>query len=550
MPILLSGVYATCVAGSVVSWGSGRLALVMSDFALGAATAAAAAACHRQGRNRHRSQRAWMLFTLSFTMATFGHCLSGWYTVMASGSTGSHDFTRLIFLLFVPPAASGLLLLTRWPTSKAGWVCMTIDVWLLGSSLFTLFWTLSPTDATQHTAVSLTGALLEIALVSTAMVMHRRATGADRRPGLATVTALALIAAGDLLLPVHLRGVAWVGGSLLVVRALRGPWRPVTSDAPGRLRSPRISGHPHNDSLQALAPYLGAATCTLGILATVIDGRRVDSVVVLVSCSVVMMLVLRQGIMLLDNIALAQKLAQKEQHFRSLVQSSSDVIMVTAPSGVLRYVSPAARAVYGRNAEDLIGCELATLVHPEDLGALLHEARRFLAASPADEPTTLLDYRFRSGDGRWLDVESTVNRHQGGLIFNSRDVTGRSRIPSRFGRHAGPSTPFPSLGLPPPESQERASTVRPPRADATHEVPIPMRHGERKSGPGEPADRVLQLGALLLPAAERAEWLEEQAGYLADLPRLSDRWKWILNQLFAMPRYAYTVRSGREKEPA
>ena len=55
---------------------------------------------------------------------------------------------------------------------------------------------------------------------------------------------------------------------------------------------------------------------------------------------------------------------------------------------------------------------------------VVHEVRRFLAASPQDEPTTRIEYRFRSGGGGgWLHVESTVNRHQGGLILNSRDVT-------------------------------------------------------------------------------------------------------------------------------
>ena len=99
-------------------------------------------------------------------------------------------------------------------------------------------------------------------------------------------------------------------------------------------------------------------------------------------CTVVLALVVRQGIMLLDNITLTQELAQKENHFRSLVQGSSDVIMIAAPTGMLRYVSPAAAGVYGRDAEDLVGTELASLIHPEDLGRVVHEVRRFLAAPP------------------------------------------------------------------------------------------------------------------------------------------------------------------------
>jgi diguanylate cyclase (GGDEF)-like protein/PAS domain S-box-containing protein len=189
--------------------------------------------------------------------------------------------------------------------------------------------------------------------------------------------------------------------------------------------------------------------CTLGILYNVLTGRSVDRVVLLTGGTVVLALVVRQGIMLLDNITLTQELAQKENHFRSLVQGSSDVIMIAAPNGILRYVSPAAAGVYGRPAEDLVGTELAELIHPEDLGCVVHEVRRFLAASPAQEPTTRIECRFRSGDGGWLNVESTVNRHHGGLIFNSRDVTERVRLQAQLQHNAehDPLTDLPNRAL-------------------------------------------------------------------------------------------------------
>ncbi len=202
-------------------------------------------------------------------------------------------------------------------------------------------------------------------------------------------------------------------------------------------------------SLTALTPYLAAAVCTLGILYNVLHGRSIDRVVLLTACTVVLALVARQGIMLLDNITLTQELAQKENHFRSLVQGSSDVIMIAAPSGILRYVSPAAAGVYGRPAEELVGTELASLIHPEDLGCVVHEVRRFLAASPLDEPTTRIECRFRSGRGGWLNVESTVNRHHGGLIFNSRDVTERVRLQAQLQHNAehDPLTDLPNRAL-------------------------------------------------------------------------------------------------------
>ncbi|MGX1154445.1 putative bifunctional diguanylate cyclase/phosphodiesterase [Streptomyces albogriseolus] len=510
---LVCGAYAV---GAAFGWGSERLALIMGDFGLSAAAAAAAVSCavySRSRRTRYRS--AWMLFGLSSAMASLGNLVWGWYEVVLDRDVPSPSYADLFFLCFAPPAIVGLLVLAKRPVTKAGWVCLGLDAWLIGGSLLTLAWSLALAQAAQaegpgvaHTALSLAYPLLDIALVSMVLALHFRRSSVNRSAVNTAIGALALTVMCDALFTsplLHadyrsgqLLDAGWFAGSLLLAYA---PWTAPRRGGPDRETSTRVvrehlpgrraaPDHQHGPppgggagryqvsrpiagSLAALTPYLAAAVCTLGILYNVLNGRSVDRVVLITGGTVALALVVRQGIMLLDNITLTQELAQAENHFRSLVQGSSDVIMIAAPSGVLRYVSPAAAGVYGRPAEDLVGTELASLIHPEDLGRVVHEVRRFLAADPVEEPTTRIECRFRSGGGgasrswgssrssetgsggeagsgeTWLNVESTVNRHHGGLIFNSRDVTERVRLQAQLQHNAehDPLTDLPNRVL-------------------------------------------------------------------------------------------------------
>ncbi|GAA1913666.1 EAL domain-containing protein [Streptomyces sodiiphilus] len=452
--------------GAALGWGSPQLALIMGDFGLSAAALTAAGSCLWYARTRAGEFRpAWTMFGLSSLMIGLGNAVWGWYEVVLGQPVPRTSVADFCFLLFAPLAILGLLMIAKRPAGRAGWACLGLDAWLIAGSLMTLSWSVALTHTAQwqgetviRAALALAYPLLDIVLVSMVLVLHYRRSSAQRSAINTAVGALALTVLCDALFtsPMlreqyssgQLLDAGWFAGSVLLACA---PWVP---GRPGR-REPRharvptagIEGHigrlgraPLGGSLAALTPYLAAGVCTLSILITTVGGQQPDPVVVLLACTVVLALLLRQGVMLRDNIALTRELAEQENHFRSLVQGSSDVIMIAAPDEVLRYVSPAAAGVYGRPADALIGARLSSLIHPEDLGAVLDELRRFLAASPVRSSETRIECRVRHGAGHWLNIEFSVNRHRDGLILNSRDVTERVRLQAQLQHNASHDT--------------------------------------------------------------------------------------------------------------
>ena len=130
------------------------------------------------------------------------------------------------------------------------------------------------------------------------------------------------------------------------------------------------------------------------------------------------------------------ELADSERRFRSLVQNSSDVVILVDTDAVVRYLSPSALAVVGVDPPDFVGRPLSELLDPEDAAAMLDA----LVASPSGQvPSSPVDCRLVRPDGSRIPTETlivdlTADPAVGGFVLTSRDVRERKALEDQL-RH-------------------------------------------------------------------------------------------------------------------
>jgi PAS domain S-box-containing protein len=125
-----------------------------------------------------------------------------------------------------------------------------------------------------------------------------------------------------------------------------------------------------------------------------------------------------------------EALERREEHYRSLIENSMDLISILNLDGTIRYVSPSHERMLGYPLDELVGRNVLSFVHPEDKARVIGAIEHGNNGRP-------LECRICHRDGSWRMLESFARDLShvagvNGMVVNARDITERKRLEEQF----------------------------------------------------------------------------------------------------------------------
>ncbi|MEM8934088.1 MAG: diguanylate cyclase, partial [Acidobacteriota bacterium] len=129
-------------------------------------------------------------------------------------------------------------------------------------------------------------------------------------------------------------------------------------------------------------------------------------------------------------------LRRREEYFRSLLESSSDLVSILDIDGQILYQSPSSQRLLAQPSERMMGANVFEYIHADDR-ALVHGALHEVMLEAGAKGS--VQARFRHGDDTWVYLESVLenlidNPVLGGVLMSSRDVAQRRKVASALKR--------------------------------------------------------------------------------------------------------------------
>ena len=450
---------ATCLVWVVAQLGGAEVTKAADDIYSVLVPCAAAVACWLAARRRQgRGRLGWALVGVSAFSWGMGSVAWTYYDVVARIPVPFPSYADAGFLIAIPLAFVGLASFPGSPKSATSRLRTLLEGSLIASGLLYLSWVTAlggtyaaSTGSLAEKAIGLAYPVGDVVMGSIVLLLLPRSNRENRLPLLLVGCGILANTVSDSVFTYlqldnsynaisNVVDAGWILGFAMI--ALGALWEAGHAEgaAPAEPRMTLVS---------TLMPYGPAMLAgALAILQQATTGAQEpflfwDGVVILV------LLLARQLLTLLENLALNHSLEQKveartvelqrrEQRFRSLVQNSSDAIIIVNASHAIQYLSPAVEHLFGHPATSLESHQLDDLLEPADrerLSVLLNT----LATSPRQ--TAQVEARVRHLDGSSRSCEMTISNlladaAVSGLVINTRDITDRKALEEQLSHQA------------------------------------------------------------------------------------------------------------------
>jgi diguanylate cyclase (GGDEF)-like protein len=293
------------------------------------AALAATVGCIWTAREARRSWRTgWYLIGASSAVWCTGQLVWTWLETVRGDITPFPSAADIFFLAAVPLAVAGLLCFPSSPTTQTGRARALLDGFIVASAVLFVSWALvlGPTlhgasGGAWSRVISLAYPAADVVVLTIVIITYVRCDSAGRVAVGLVGLAFAFFAIADssfVLTGLHdqdvseLANTAWVAGYLLI--ALGAYW--------SRLNPPTectLTAADDRDSrVQVLLPYVPLAAVLVLCIgeALVTDPLVVDVVVFWIGATLIAMLLVRQGVVIVENSRLARSLAVSNERLQ------------------------------------------------------------------------------------------------------------------------------------------------------------------------------------------------------------------------------------------
>ena len=342
---------------------------LFSDSVASIGVAVLAAIAARGATNRH-ARRTWWLLTAAMAAYSAGNLCHSTYWLF--GVDPFPSIGDVFFFSFYPLVFGAVLTLVRASAVRVQWGRLGLDATILTLGFGAFFWfcIIEPTAAAQHEPDVLKYVLAQgyialnciTLLACGVLLMHSGQTPISRRVVVLLTLGFASMSLADIVWAMSKVLGSYLPGAVSDAIYLSCyVW--LAAAAREQLRSGPAVARP-TTSLSRALPYAAMMVSFLVLVyvesSTATSPVNAMTVVIFVLTSLVMV---RQGVISRDDALLRERRAAGlvEARYASLIRNASDVIMIADVDGQVRFASPAAERMFGRQPDELVGLALLDL---------------------------------------------------------------------------------------------------------------------------------------------------------------------------------------------